>query len=74
MLQNLKKFMVHYLAISPKDGTRVSASNDQTVRLWNLETRENLLTIFHGSDGEWVAWTPSGHYTASPNGDKMVGW
>ncbi|RKZ74167.1 MAG: hypothetical protein DRR19_30345, partial [Candidatus Parabeggiatoa sp. nov. 1] len=49
-------------------------SDDQTVRLWDVETRENLLTLFHGSNGEWVAWTPSGHYAASPNGDKMVGW
>jgi len=44
------------------------------VRLWNVETRENLLTLFHGSNGEWVAWTESGHYAASPNGDKMIGW
>ncbi len=44
------------------------------MRLWNLNTRENLLTLFHGSNGEWVAWTPSGHYTSSPNGDNMIGW
>ncbi len=51
-----------------------SASDDQTVRLWNVQSRQNLLTLFHGNDGEWVAWTPSAHYTASPNGDRMVGW
>ena len=62
------------VAVSPNGKLLASASDDQTVRLWNLETRENLLTIFHGSDGEWVAWNPSGYYTSSPNGDKMVGW
>jgi len=50
------------------------SSDDQTVRLWNVTTRENLLTLFHGSNGEWLVWTNSGHYTSSPNGDKMIGW
>ncbi|MCP3897391.1 WD40 repeat domain-containing protein, partial [Moraxella sp.] len=62
------------VAVSPDSRLLASGSADQTVRLWDVETRENLLTLFHGSDGEWVAWTPTGHYTASPNGDNMVGW
>ena len=65
---------VFAVAVSADGRLLASGSADQTVRLWNVETRENLLTLFHGSDGEWVAWTPTGHYTASPNGDKMVGW
>jgi len=62
------------VAVSADGRLLVSGSHDQTVRLWNVQTRENLLTLFHGSDGEWVVWTNSGHYAASPNGDKMVGW
>ncbi|WP_350112502.1 caspase family protein [Nitrosomonas sp.] len=32
------------------------------------------MTIFHGNDGEWVAWTEDGFYTASAKGDAYVGY
>jgi len=54
----------------------VTGSADQTVRLWDVTpySCRNLLTFFVGSDNEWVAWTPQGYYTSSPNGDKYIGW
>ncbi len=51
-----------------------SASSDQTIRLWNIETGELLTSIFVGSDREWVAWTPEGYYKASAGGDNLIGW
>ena len=44
------------------------------MRLWNLKTRELIVRLFHGGDGEWVMWTPQGYYTGSPGADKIVGW
>ncbi|KOR31686.1 hypothetical protein TI05_12040, partial [Achromatium sp. WMS3] len=62
------------VAVASDGKLLVSGSDDQTVRLWNVATRELLLTIFRHKNGEWVAWTPQGYYAASPNGDNMVGW
>ena len=62
------------VAASPDSRFLVSGSDDQTVRLWEIDTGKLLLTIFQGTDNEWVVWTPEGYYTSSLNGDKYIGW
>ena len=62
------------LATSPDSHLLISGGDDQTVRLWNIETRENIVSLFYGKDGEWIIWTPQGYYSASPGGDRHVGW
>ncbi len=62
------------IAPSPDGRYLVSGSLDQTVRLWNLKTRELLVTLFRGADGEWVMWTPQGFYASSPAGARLIGW
>ncbi len=62
------------LAPSPDGRFLVSGSADQTVRLWNLKTRELLVTLFRATDGEWVMWTPQGYYAASGPGSELIGW
>ncbi|MGI9463120.1 MAG: hypothetical protein ACR2OM_04235, partial [Aestuariivirgaceae bacterium] len=51
-----------------------SGSDDQTLRLWNRISRENIVSLFHASDGQWVMWTPQGYFSASPDGDEFIGW
>jgi hypothetical protein len=34
-----------------------------------------LLSLFmHRASRRWIAWTPSGYYTASPGGEDLIGW
>jgi WD40 repeat protein len=77
--KQLKAFLGHEaditaVAVSNDGRFLLSGSRDQTVRLWNLKTGELLVTLFNGSDGEWVLWTPQGYYTGSPGADRMIGW
>ena len=60
------------IAASPDGRYLVSGAHDQTVRLWNLKTRELLVTIFRGEDGEWAIWTPQGFYTATAAGARLI--
>ena len=77
--ETLQEFVGHVgtiwaLATSADGRFLVSGSSDQTVRLWDIASGRLLLTVFQGSDKEWVAWTPEGYYTASLKGANYIGW
>jgi len=62
------------LSISDDQKYLYTSSSDQTIKIWNFETGENLATYFYSSDNEWILWTPQGYYAASAGGEKYIGW
>ena len=62
------------LAISKDGGLVVSSSLDQTFKLWNAKTRQLLVSFFISNDNQWIAWSPDGYYSSSPDGDRYMGW
>ena len=69
------------------DGKRLlSGATDQTLRVWNLEnvsgTIQPGVSAFVGFNRsnnlliptQWVAWTPSGYFSSSPNSEQLIGF
>jgi WD40 repeat protein len=53
----------------------VAAYSDGTIRWHRMSDGAALLAFFPHSDGKrWVAWTPLGHYIASPGGEDLIQW
>ena len=54
--------------------TALMAMRKMNIRTHKVPEVSPLVTIFPSQDGEWVAWTQSGYYAASPKGDRYIGW
>jgi WD40 repeat protein len=74
----IKELMGHtgtVTAVAPSPDGRflLSASNDQTLKIWNLRNQTLLMTIFFAQD-DWIVWNPDGYYASSPDGERLMGW
>jgi len=69
------------VAVSADGRWALSGANDQTLCLWSLPSvmpaspseLKPTLTLFPAQDGEWVAWTPEGYFSASARGIRLIG-
>lgn len=55
------------------DGRYISSGGlDGVTRVWSMASRQEMVRLVRFSDGEWVATTPSGYYTASEKGGQHL--
>jgi len=67
---------VRHLSVSGDGRWLIAMLGDGTLRWYDaLALGEPALSLYAEPErGEWVAWTPQGHYTASSHGDDYLGW
>jgi WD40 repeat protein len=64
---------VRYIDISPDGSLIASAGADQTAKIWDLETGENLLTLIgHRAYVEAVKFSPDGRHVVTASRDRTV--
>jgi hypothetical protein len=61
--------------LAADDRLVLTAYGDGTIRWYRSEDGAELLAFYALKDGKkWVAWTPLGHYAASPGGEDLIQW
>jgi hypothetical protein len=73
----LKTFSGHHgyiwsVGFLPDGKSIVSAGDDGTVRMWNLETGNEIAQFVSFAGGEWIAITKEGYFNASTGGAKYL--
>ena len=64
---------INAVAISPTGDILASASDDKTIKLWHLETGEEITTfIGHSNFVKSIAFSPDGEILASGSDDKTI--
>jgi WD40 repeat protein len=72
---------VESVTTSPARRLLITANQHGLVRLWHADTGNLRVTLVpfsgaaeHGGPGEWLAFTPEGHYTGSPGVERHIQW
>jgi WD40 repeat protein len=61
--------------LAADDRLVIAALGDGTIRWYRSEDAAELLAFYpHADRKRWVAWTPLGHYAASPGAEDLIQW
>ena len=62
------------IAVDESRNLLVALTNSNELVYFDVRTLERQLTVLVKSDGEWIAYAPSGEFTSSLNGTNGVFW
>ncbi len=74
--EKLKETIAHTAGFKPilldNDKKLLTCSDDGTIKIWNFENLQVLYQLLPFGESDYVIYTPSGYYTASPQASKYL--
>src|SRR5262245_11158820 len=75
VIRTIPTTVVWAVNLAADDRLVVAAHSDGTIRWYRSEDGAELLAFYPHTDRKrWVAWTPLGHYAASPGAEDLIQW
>nr|WP_320133960.1 caspase family protein [uncultured Holophaga sp.] len=63
------------VAISGDGACGLAGYGDGTLRWFRMSDGQEFLALYvHPTTHQWILWTPSGYYDASPGAEDLIGW
>jgi WD40 repeat protein len=66
------KLITHSLFLSEDEKVLYSTSADKTIKIWDIKSGKEVISLYSLVGKEWIAMTPEGYFNASPNGAKYL--
>ena len=73
LVRTLHSTPVESVAFSPDGRRLVTGGDDTTTKIWDLASGSLLASLSATADGDWLAMTPAGFFSASRSATEMLG-